>query len=242
MLAAIWPAFWTVGGDWPSVRLFTLGLVRHAYVGPKNGEIDILEGVHDNEHNQVAWHTNPGMLSNGRAIFEVEFIFVVLSFRLHIRSQCKLYRNHSCAFYLLLTLTKHLNLGQQTNGINNTDCDANVNSNAGCDVTDWSRASYGPFFEAQGGGILVMKWDENDISVCKYIFCSLFCPNNTACLPGSFYRAAIPSDITQKAPNPSLWGPPSAILPSTQCDIGTFFTNHNIVFGMSFLIVSGQML
>lgn len=27
----------------------------------KNGEIDIIEGVHDNEHNQVTWHTAPGM-------------------------------------------------------------------------------------------------------------------------------------------------------------------------------------
>jgi hypothetical protein len=29
--------------------------------GPlKGGEIDIIEGVHDNQHNQVAWHTAPG--------------------------------------------------------------------------------------------------------------------------------------------------------------------------------------
>jgi hypothetical protein len=26
------------------------------------GEIDIIEGVHDNEYNQVAWHTAPGCL------------------------------------------------------------------------------------------------------------------------------------------------------------------------------------
>ena len=26
----------------------------------QNGEIDIIEGVHDNQHNQVAWHTAPG--------------------------------------------------------------------------------------------------------------------------------------------------------------------------------------
>ena len=26
----------------------------------KEGEIDILEGVHDNVHNQVTWHTAPG--------------------------------------------------------------------------------------------------------------------------------------------------------------------------------------
>ena len=52
-------------------------------------------------------------------------------------------------------------------GKNATNCDANVNSNSGCDTDEWSRASYGPYFEAQGGGILAMKWDENDISICE---------------------------------------------------------------------------
>jgi hypothetical protein len=33
-------------------------LVPHVFL--QTGEIDIIEGVHDNEHNQVTWHTNPG--------------------------------------------------------------------------------------------------------------------------------------------------------------------------------------
>jgi len=27
----------------------------------KTGEVDIIEGVHDNEHNQVTFHTAPGI-------------------------------------------------------------------------------------------------------------------------------------------------------------------------------------
>ncbi len=56
---------------------------------------------------------------------------------------------------------------KQSNGVNNTDCDGNADGNAGCGVTEWSRASYGPFFDQQGGGVFAMKWDENGISVCE---------------------------------------------------------------------------
>ena len=55
-----------------------------------------------------------------------------------------------------------------TGTVKQLNCDKDVAANAGCGVVEWSRASYGPYFTEQGGGILVMKWDENDISICKY--------------------------------------------------------------------------
>ena len=60
-----------------------------------------------------------------------------------------------------------LTIGKATNGVNDTDCNGLINNNAGCAVVEWSRASYGPYFDAQGGGVYAMKWDENGIAVCK---------------------------------------------------------------------------
>ncbi|KAG1864180.1 glycoside hydrolase family 16 protein [Suillus subalutaceus] len=84
---------------------------------PYTGEIDIIEGVHDNEYNQVTWHTAP----------------------------------------------------EQTNGTDNLQCNAFINDNAGCGVTEWSHASYGPLFDEANGGVFAMKWDENGIAVCTFI-------------------------------------------------------------------------
>ena len=42
---AVWPAYWTLG---------------RAEQWPNAGEIDIMEGVHNNQRDQVTWHTAPG--------------------------------------------------------------------------------------------------------------------------------------------------------------------------------------
>lgn len=55
---------------------------------------------------------------------------------------------------------------------------------------------------------------------------------------GFFYRASIPTDIIQYAPNPSSWGLPSAELVSTGCNLTKYFTEHQIVFGTSHFIFS----
>ncbi|KAF9076327.1 concanavalin A-like lectin/glucanase domain-containing protein [Rhodocollybia butyracea] len=158
----VWPAFWTVGGG----------------TWPLTGEIDIIEGVHDNEHNQVTWHTGPNCTLNATASFTGTVV--------------------------------------QTNGANNTNCDGNDNDNAGCGITEWSRASYGPFFDQQGGGVFAMKWDENGIAVW------------------SFYRAAIPQDVQAGSPNPSGWGEPVAQLLPDACDPISNFVNHSIIFDITF--------
>jgi len=42
-ICGTWPAFWTVGGNWPN-----------------EGEIDIIEGVNQNTQNQMTMHTSAG--------------------------------------------------------------------------------------------------------------------------------------------------------------------------------------
>jgi hypothetical protein len=95
----------------------------------QNGEIDIIEGVHDNQHNQVAFHTAP---------------------------DCKMDPS-----------ANYTGTISDAGGYQHTDCNGLINSNAGCGVTEWSRASYGPLFDEQGGGVFAMKWDENGIAVCQ---------------------------------------------------------------------------
>ncbi|KAI6031810.1 concanavalin A-like lectin/glucanase domain-containing protein [Pisolithus microcarpus] len=157
--------------DYGTLGLWTLG----SGTWPYNGEIDIIEGVHDNEHNQVTWHTAPG---------------------------CN-----------LTATTNFTGTIVQTNGVDNLQCNAFINDNAGCGVTEWSRASYGPYFDSQGGGVFAMKWDDNGIAVW------------------SFYRAAVPEDIVNGLPDPSTWGEPDAELAPNSCNINQFFANHSIVFG-----------
>ncbi|KAF5313408.1 hypothetical protein D9611_008511 [Ephemerocybe angulata] len=161
---AVWPAYWSTASN-------------NAW--PRDGEIDILEGTHDNEHNQITWHTTGGC-----------------------------YLDASQKFTGTL-------LDKAENG--SVQCNEDpVGGRYGCSTMEWSQASYGPYFESQGGGILAMKWDEYSIAVW------------------SFFRAAIPKDVTSGAPQPSTWGPPSAVLANTKCNITDHFRNHVVIFDITF--------
>ena len=76
-----------------------------------------------------------------------------------------------------------------------------MNGNGCCDVTEWSKASYGPLFDQAGEGVIAMKWDENGISVCERHFFPTKISLSKVAL-GSFFRAAVPDDITQGSPSP----------------------------------------
>ena len=159
----VWPAWWTLGsGTWPYT-----------------GEIDIIEGVHANEHNQVTWHTGPG---------------------------CNITQPSSNTF--------SGSIGQ-INGVDNYNCDS-TNNGPGCGIVEWSRSSYGPYFDSIGGGVFAMKWNADGIAVW------------------SFYRSAVPADIVSGEPNPSGWGEPVAALLPGGCDLSKFFMNHSIIFDITF--------
>src|ERR1700734_1207806 len=51
---------------------------------------------------------------------------------------------------------------------------------------------------------------------------------------GSFYRQAIPEDITNgQSPNPSTWIELVAQLSPSGCDPLKYFYNHSVIFGQS---------
>jgi hypothetical protein len=49
---------WERLADRELIYLVVSELFAHVFL--QHGEIDIIEGVHDNEHNQVTWHTSAG--------------------------------------------------------------------------------------------------------------------------------------------------------------------------------------
>ncbi|KAJ7071006.1 glycoside hydrolase family 16 protein [Mycena amicta] len=143
----VWPAFCMLLMVLWSIPLNMLqGQLEEGH-GHIQAKSTLLRAVHDNEHNQVTWHTGP---------------------------ECWLWYH-----------------GMEQSFV-------------------WSP------FEAQGGGIFAMKWDDTGIA-------------------GHFVdRSAIPGDIKAGSPNPANWGTPVASLAPETCDPLTFFVNHSIIFDITF--------
>ncbi|KAL0944008.1 putative endo-1,3(4)-beta-glucanase [Colletotrichum truncatum] len=109
---------------------------------------------------------------------------------------------------------------KQTGSTLETNCLNSTNSNAGCGVQAKS-SSYGQDFNKGGGGYMAMEWRDEGIRVWQ------------------FARSSVPSDITNKSPDPSTWGEAVADFPNTSCDMGSHFKNQSLIININ---VCGQLV
>ncbi len=99
---------------------------------------------------------------------------------------------------------------KETGTVLTDNCYNGTNNNAGCGVQGDS-STFGPSFNAAGGGIVAMELRSAGIRVWQ------------------FGRSSIPSDLTAQKPDPSSWPQALADFPSTSCDIGSHFRNMSII-------------
>lgn len=104
---------------------------------------------------------------------------------------------------------------QATGKVVGTNCDASVNGNAGCGVSDPRTSSYGKGFNSGNGGVFATLWDNTGIKIWF------------------FPRTSIPSDITSGSPDPRGWNEPVAFWDTKGCDTNSHFGPQNIVFDIT---------
>ncbi|KXX74160.1 hypothetical protein MMYC01_207865 [Madurella mycetomatis] len=103
------------------------------------------------------------------------------------------------------------------------NCHNEINYNTGCTVTG-PPATYGPEFNAAGGGIVALEWRDEGIRAWVFGRGQDQGQGLTA-LPAAGGERAAPGAV----PDPSTWGPPLADFPNTSCDVGRHFRNQSIV-------------
>lgn len=111
-----------------------------------------------------------------------------------------------------------------------TDCNTEINSNAGCGVSFTnSGPSYGSDFNMNGGGYYVMV-KSRSLGIQIY-----FWPRDSNNVPPEISECG--SGGGSLYPNPS-WGPPAANFPMCPgyCDYDSHFNAHQIVFDLTFCV------
>lgn len=104
---------------------------------------------------------------------------------------------------------------KETGKVLSKNCLNSTDSNAGCGVQG-SSASFGPEFNANGGGIYALEW--RDAGIRMWFFTRDSIPSD------------LPTDVSNTtAPDPSTWGEALADFPSTHCDIASHFKNQSII-------------
>ena len=118
------------------------------------GEIDIIEGVHDQDFNLYTLHTAPGCtLDESKGVCSVT------------PSQLSTLNPSNVFSGSVLT----------------TDCDARVHFNSGCGVADTDADSYGAGLNAEGGGVFATLVDDDGIRICESL--PLYASQRYSCVP-----------------------------------------------------------
>ncbi|KAK1221539.1 hypothetical protein PQX77_015658 [Marasmius sp. AFHP31] len=100
------------------------------------------------------------------------------------------------------------------------NCDVAATNNEGCGVKFTDNRSYGPSFNAAGGGWYAMERTNSAIKIW-------FWSRNDGNVPAEVRNGA-------GSINTDSWGTPVANFPSTSCPISSKFGPHNIVINLTF--------
>ncbi|KAJ6513505.1 glycoside hydrolase family 16 protein [Mycena vulgaris] len=108
----------------------------------------------------------------------------------------------------------------QTGSSLQLDCSTAVNGNTGCAVSVGQAPSYGPTFNANGGGWYAVERTSTFISVWFW----------------SRNAANVPADVRagSASVNTGAWGVPVANFPNTSCNFPQFFDANNIIINLTF--------
>ncbi|KAJ7500642.1 glycoside hydrolase family 16 protein [Mycena galericulata] len=100
------------------------------------------------------------------------------------------------------------------------DCNTAVNGNAGCGVSVGQAPSYGPTFNADGGGWYAIERTTSFINVW-------FWTRSATNVPADVRSGSATVDTTN-------WGTPVANFPNTDCNLAEFFDGNNIIINLTF--------
>lgn len=197
--AGVWPAFWlTDEADWP-----------------KNGEIDILEGINNQTRAKTALHTSE-----------------MCSMFAHVPDYAKT-GTWDRATGIPDTFTGKLNFETDKEADDCWNMAAHQWGNQGCVAIDDQEGSIGQPLNEKGGGVYVLEWDPANRYIKSWSFSRDTVPSN---LRKSMDTASETTQNNRVMPDPNEWGLPYAyfaIGEGTGCS-ADHFKNMHIVLNLAF--------
>jgi nicotinate-nucleotide pyrophosphorylase (carboxylating) len=185
-------------GVWPA-----LWMVGRSW--PQDGEIDIIEGVNQQSSNSVTLHTSAGCAVDNKT---ASFAGTLETPDCNVASTSQP-TNAGCS----------ISLPSSSKVFHNASSSSSSRSKL-------SGASFGPAFNAQGGGVFAMEWTSSGISVWFFPY-----SNSSSFSAAAAFPADLLSSSSSASPIPSIanWGEPAAAFAGSGCDFDARFQNLSIV-------------